>query len=203
MIELRTVQSIITPIEEVEILIHQADRRHPVPHLPSLVRIRLIASIHRQPRSNVEETTIRNGVLIIVPIIEVEDLPLQPTTTRRRIPSRDLGIEHSLRQREPTRRPIRRIRILILSRRHSRHPPKRLIVIPLSFRLVRRHIIVIWTDLMQHGLGGDVVPGIVACEIPVIDHGTEHGAGFPPVVWCRKVSWYIAVPIAGIVLHHA
>ena len=56
---------------------------------------------------------------------------------------------------------------------------------------------------MQHGLGGDSVPSVVTCEVPVIDHGTKHGTGFPPVIWGRKIARYVAGNHTSIVLHHS
>lgn len=48
--------------------------------------------------------------------------------------------------------------------------------------MIRRLVVFVGADLEEESLGGNVVVAGVAGIVPIIDHGAEHGAGFPPVV---------------------
>lgn len=73
----------------------------PVVRFLGPIGISLIAGVLGQPSSKLEETSIGNGIFVVVSFIECEDLPSQSTATILRVPSRNLQIEHCLCQGKP------------------------------------------------------------------------------------------------------
>lgn len=68
----------------------------PIVRLLRPVRVRLVASVSCQTSRELEETAIGDGVLVIIPIVEGEDLPPQSSSTVLCVPSRYLEIEYCL-----------------------------------------------------------------------------------------------------------
>lgn len=202
MIKLCAIDGVIASVKEVVLRISQSDRGHPVPHPLCQFEIRVVPRINSQASSHVEEAAIRDGVLIVVAVVEGEDLPLQPAPTGGGIPTRCLGVEDSLCESEPLRLIFRRVWKDILCCRESGHSPERLVIVAFGLCLVGRHEVIIWAGLVQHGLDGDLVEGSVAGKIPIVDQGPEHGTSFPPVVRGRKVTRYISRSVPGVVGHH-
>jgi hypothetical protein len=61
------------------------------------------------------------------------------------------------------------------------------------------HEIVRRTGLMLQSLYYPLVVCCVAGVVPVIYEGVEHGAAFPPVVRCRKITGSVAGSVSGVV----
>lgn len=148
MIELCTIQVVITAVIEVVIGVHEADGFGPIPRSVGPFRIGIVAGIDGQACSHIEEASVGDGVLVVVTVVERENLPFQSTSASLGVPSSCLGVEDCLDECKPLGTVGRRIRILVLGRRQSGHCPKCLIVISFCFGLVGRHIIPVWADLV-------------------------------------------------------
>jgi hypothetical protein len=72
----------ISTIKVVVVFAHQADGEFPVPDLLSIVGVSLVTSVLVETSCHVEEASIRDGILVGVTIVELEDLPPEATTTR-------------------------------------------------------------------------------------------------------------------------
>lgn len=70
--------------------------REPVPLRLRPFRVRLVASVSRQSRRQLEEPAVADHVLVIVSAVPGEDLPPQSTITRAVVPSSGLLIEDGL-----------------------------------------------------------------------------------------------------------
>lgn len=164
-----TTRRIIRAIPKPILRREKSNISSPLPRLIRPVRICLIARILGQSRSNIEETTIRNRVLVAKPLVPGEYLPSKPATARSRIPPHRLRVKHCLRQRKPLRLIWRRIWKIPLCRGHCCHAPECLIVVSLSHCLILGHEIRVGAGLPQQGLSGHVVPCVVPCICPVVD----------------------------------
>lgn len=202
-VEICAFQKHVCAIEEVPIRVDQANRIRPVVRSFSPIRIGMIARVHCQAGGNVEKAAVRNGVLVVVAVVESEDLPPETTVAGRIVPALSLSFKDSLGESEPLCLTRRWVGKVVLSGRHSSHSPKALIIVPFCFGLIGWHEVIVRASLVQHGLRRHVVPPVVAGKIVVIDHGTEHGPRFPPVVWLREVARYVAWSVTGIILHHS
>lgn len=89
-VQLGAVECIISTVVDKVFVADQADRADPVPHLIGLIGIGGISCIQCQTRRKVEVAAIRDGVFVVVTIVEGEDLPLESTCTGRRVPSNRL-----------------------------------------------------------------------------------------------------------------
>lgn len=103
---LRRVRSIVN----VVIVCHESGSFHPVPCLDGPVRVRRVSSIHGKPSPQIEESTIGNGVFVVVSIVEGENLPPQSTITSLGIPPQGLRVERRLSESQPLRFPLWRVR---------------------------------------------------------------------------------------------
>ncbi|KUI59387.1 hypothetical protein VP1G_11117 [Cytospora mali] len=74
---------------------------HPVVDLGRPVRVRLVARVARQPRPDVEEAAVRDGVLVRVAVVEGEDLPPQSAAAILLVPACCVLVEDGLGQGEP------------------------------------------------------------------------------------------------------
>lgn len=110
-VQTRAVLDVVGAVEDLVVLVDQTDRwvGNPIPGLLRPVQIRSVMRISAESCSQIEEAAIRDGIPVRIPIIEREDLPLQPTGTRIRIPARLLPVEHRLCQRKPLRLIWRRV----------------------------------------------------------------------------------------------
>jgi len=68
-----------------------------------------------------------------------------------------LRVEDGLRQPEPLWLVTRRVREIVLGRRHDREAPEALVVVAFSEGLVSRHVVVGVADLEEEGLSDEIV----------------------------------------------
>jgi len=158
----------VCAIEEVEVRGHEARSLRPVEDLVGPVRVGLVASVDGQTGGDIEETTVGDGVLVIEPGVEGEDLPSQPPVAVLVIPSASLQVENGLSKRQPLRLVLGWIWEFLLGRRHRCHCPKPLIVVTLGLGLVWRHVVGLRADLEQEALRGDLIICIVSGVVIVI-----------------------------------
>lgn len=102
---------------EPGLVVHQWRACRPIPRLLGPGLIQLLASVAVQSRSDLEKHSVRDRVLHGISTLVRLQLPTQTTATFRGIPSILLGVEDTLRQREP--REFTRVRQLQLGRMHG------------------------------------------------------------------------------------
>ena len=68
----------------------------PIPDLVSPVDVCLVASVATKASSELEETSVGHGILVVVTDVEREDLPTEATTAGLRVPSFCLFVEDGL-----------------------------------------------------------------------------------------------------------
>lgn len=202
LVHLRTIRQVARPIPEMIVLCHESHSRRPVPGPLSPVLVRTIPRILGQSRSKIEKPSRRDGILIAIPVIPGKDLPAQPTTTGGHVPPRCLRIKRSLSHSQPSHLVVGGIREIPFCCRHRRETPEGLVVVTFRLALVIRHEGSCVAGLPEKTLRRDVVPCVVAGEIPVVDERVEHRAGFPPIVWIWEVAGVVARSVAVIVFHH-
>lgn len=173
------------------VLVEQRSRFHPIVDLLRPVGVRLVIRVASKSGRELEQNTVRDCVLHRITGLVGEKLPPQSTTARRRIPSGNLRIEDTLRQRQP-REPIFDIGELQLCRKHRGQTPETLVIISLhnvsEYRhqrspfapyqvgtVVRRHVVSPVTRLMLQTLTGLGIVGRVAGVLPVLQRGHEQG----------------------------
>lgn len=105
-VEDRAISLIRGAIKKAIVWGNEAHGQLPLPDLLGPIRVELVAEIFMKACGDVEEATIRYGILVIVSLVEKENLPPQPTSTRLLIPSILLGVEHCLGKRQPRRLPL-------------------------------------------------------------------------------------------------
>lgn len=145
---------------------------HPVPGLDGPVRVRGVTGVQRQARRDVEETGLRDGVLVVVAVVPGEDLPPQPAVAVRRVPPGRLRVEDGLGERQPPWFVFRGVREPDFSRRHNRHTPESLIIVPFCKRLVGRHVVVVRSDLKLEPFHREVIISRIPGVIPIINQCT-------------------------------
>lgn len=198
---LSAVEIIICTVVEMVFLSYEADVFHPVPGLFGLLSIRIIAGVAGKASTDIEEACIGDGVFVVVSVIEFEDLPLQASATGSRMPEGCLLVEHRLSQGQPLRLIIRGVGELAFGGLQRRYGPERLIVVSFGPGLIFRHEILRRARLVHHALDDDIIVGVIAGVSPVVDQGTEHSTGLPPVVRLWKIARNIAGLVARIVRH--
>lgn len=123
-------------------------------------------------------------VLVIISVVTRRNLPSQTTITCLIVSVRvGLRVENGLREGQPLTTVILwRIWKSDLCCQKCTQSPKRLVVVSKRGSPVRRHVVVMWSRLEQHRLGGGVHIGCVAGVMPVIDQGPPHRSALPPVI---------------------
>ncbi len=99
----------VVPLAIQELRIH-----HPVPRPLGPVRVGLVSRVPGQTRGDVEETSLRDGVLVIEPVVPGEDLPTQATSAILFLPAGGLRVENGLGKRQPLWLALRRILEVVL-----------------------------------------------------------------------------------------
>lgn len=178
-------------VVDVVVVVDEPDAPHPLPRLLGPVRVRLVVEVAGESRPQVEEAAVRDGILVVVAVIRERDLPAQAAAAGVVVAARvGLRVEDGLRQRQPLRLVGRRVREVLLRRLHRRHRPEGLVVVAQGGCVVRGHVVLVGADLVQHRLRYLIVVGVVARVVPVVDHGSPHGAPFPPVIVAgRRRAW--------------
>jgi hypothetical protein len=129
-------------------------------------------------------------------------LPTQSATAILVIPASSLAVKHCLRKRQPLRFVGAWILKLELGGAHGSHGPESLIVVAEITGAVCWLVVVVGSNLEEQGLLCFVIVCRVASVIPVVQKGTEHGAGFPPVVRRRQQAGNLTREIAHVGSHH-
>ena len=96
MVDVAAIDGRIGPVVEFVVLVHETNRSRPVVHRVGPLRIGLIVGVPCQSCRHVEEAAIRDGILVIVTVVEGENLPSETSATRQVVPSRCLLVEDSL-----------------------------------------------------------------------------------------------------------
>lgn len=96
---------------------HDANSLGPVPHPLGPFGVSLVARVLSQARREVEETAVRDGVLVVVAAVERVNLPSEPAIAGLIVPPYGLRIEGGLSKGKPLRFVRWRIWEPILSRR--------------------------------------------------------------------------------------
>lgn len=147
----RAVRSILRAIVYVIVGIYESDIDRPVVGLQSPVEIGLVPCESSKAGGELEEGAIGDGVFIIVAFVGREDLPFQPSTARRRVPTIHLGIPEILGELDPGVWAGRRGVVLFCSR-HGSKAPERLIIVPFVKLLIGHHEVREWANLRVEGL---------------------------------------------------
>ena len=92
----RTILRHLRAVEDPEVLVDKHRVDHPIPSLLRPVRICLIIRVPRQPSGELEEASIRNTVLVFVPLVELENLPSEAPVAVCCVPSSGLLVEDGL-----------------------------------------------------------------------------------------------------------
>jgi len=103
MIHFGTVEFVIQTIIIVVLRANCSNSERPIPSLHRPIGVSCIISVPSQPGGNVEEAALRDGVLVIVSIVEGENLPLETSTAASSVPSTGLKVEDGLSKSEPLR----------------------------------------------------------------------------------------------------
>lgn len=72
--------AVVGTIIDIVLVINQTDTLNPVPSLISPLRVSGVASVSSKSSTNVEETAVRDGVLVVISGIESKDLPFESPT---------------------------------------------------------------------------------------------------------------------------
>jgi len=158
-------------VVDLVILRHQAIALTPIVRLLRPIRVRLIAGVSCEPRTQMEKQTVGDRVLVVVALVRREDLPSQSTATRSSIPAPSLSVEHCLCQGKPLRFILGRVGVSALSGGHGGNAPEGLIVVSESERLIRGLVVFVGADLEQHGFCYDAVKSVVISEEPIVYPG--------------------------------
>lgn len=118
--------------------------------------------------------------LVIVTLVPLENLPAQTTVAVFRIPPGGLGVKDSLGESEPLGLIGWWVRVGVFGGRHDGKAPEALVVVAFGQGLVSRHVVIVVANLEQETLGNNVIEGVVARVVPVVNEGAEHGTGLPP-----------------------
>lgn len=113
------------------VFVEQRSRFHPIVDLLRPVGVCLVIRVTSKSGRELEQNTVRDCVLHCITRLVGEKLPPQSTTTRRRIPSVNLRVKDTLRQRQP-RESIFDIGELQLCRKHRGQTPEALVIISLQ-----------------------------------------------------------------------
>ena len=97
-IDVAAIESCMGTIVEVIVLVHQTDSLSPIKCLLRPLRISIVARIQSQSSPQVEETTVGDGVFVIVSSVESENLPSQTAITILIVPPARLIVENRLCQ---------------------------------------------------------------------------------------------------------
>lgn len=178
----------------------EANVPHPVVDSVGGVQVNLLFSVSVQTGGDVEKTSVGDGVLIVVTGVPGENLPSQTASTRGGVPTVVHGVEDSLDQIKPRLVSVGKVSLDGL---HDSHTPHTLIIITLRHTLVGRHVVVVGTSLLVHGIEEKVGEcGIVLLtEVPVVNPASEHLTGVPPVVGRREHTDGTAVSNTHVVVH--
>lgn len=95
-------------------------------------RIRRVARVAREPRGQLEEAAVGDGVLVAVPVVEGVDLPAQAAAAARGVPAQRLRVEDGLRERQPVRFAARRVWEVLLGCGNHAEAPETLVVVALG-----------------------------------------------------------------------
>jgi hypothetical protein len=188
-VQVRAIDSRVGSVEDLVRATDQADVHRPLVRLRRPLRVSLIASVSVQPRRDIEETALRNRVLVVVAVVESENLPPETTAASLVVPSRRLAVENCLCESQPAGLIVWRIRVADFGRCHGCHAPEGLVVVAERFGLVLGLVVEVGSALVEHGLCCDRVVFRRARIVPVVDQRAEHGAGFPPVVRVSEQAW--------------
>ena len=164
--------------------IHQSNAGNPVPGRLRVLSICIIVCISRKSGTEIEETAVRNGVLVIVTGKVGIDLPAKSTNSQqmdiyerlvcspsiaRAIWSDCLRVENCLCKSKPSRLIWSWILEVCFRRSHGSHAPKSLIVVTHRLRPIRGHHIIIRPSLPLYRSLRNIVVGRIASVVPVID----------------------------------
>lgn len=121
----------------------------PVPNLDGPVSVGLVMRVSGQTGCDIEQTTICDGVLIVVTVVPCKDLPSQTTAAVVHIPPRRHGIKDGLSKVEPLGLVICWVCKVLFRSSHHCNTPKSLIIITFRSSLVCRHVIPVSANLEQ------------------------------------------------------
>jgi len=159
----------MSTIEDFIFRADQTTRPGPIISLLSPIRIGLIPSISRQPGTQVEEKTVGNGILVIISLVCRYNLPPQTAITMQSIPSTGLSVENGLSEGKPLRLALWRVGKCAFSSRHSSNTPKGLIVVAERKGVCLWLVVLIFTNLVQHGLRHNIVELAVTSKMPIFN----------------------------------
>ena len=161
---------------------HQGRCSHPVPSFARPVGIRLVVRVACQPRRQLEIPTIGYGVLQVPSGVERIDLPTHPTAACAGVPVTRLKVKDRLGEFQPRRLSGWRGGKVGFSSVHGRKGPKCLVVYTHVLRLIRRVVVLIWSDLELQRLRHGRIVAVITSILPIIDQTSKHGTSFPPVI---------------------
>ncbi len=182
-VDVRAVVADVAAIVDVVVLVDVADTLHPVPRLVDPLGVGVVAGVAGQAGGDVEEDAVGNGVFVVVAAVGALDLPAHAAVAVGHLPAGHLGVEDGLGEGEPLGLVGGRVREVDLGGEQGGHAPEALVVVAQRGGPVARHVGVDGgLGLEDHGPRGLSVVRVVARVVPVVDEGSPHGAGLPPVV---------------------
>lgn len=188
-VDSRTVTCVIRTTVHAEVLANEHDILRPFEDLVCILRVRSIASIFGQACRQQEEIAVRRSVLVVVPVVEGEDLPLEATTACTicllLIKTLCLSVPNIHCKVQPLE-VLRRTWQSNFGRGHGRKTPDALILVAQSLGLVGGHEGLIIAGLMLEGLRDDGVVLRVSSKVRVFDQCIEDAASLPPIVRVGK-----------------
>lgn len=159
-------------------LLEQRGGRTPVPDALGPIGVSRVPGITSQTSGELKQTAVGNGVFGRVASLVRPDLPAHTTVATAGIPARNLGIEHTLGQRDP-RGLTGLFGEVELGSGHCSETPEDLVIVSEVLRVVGREVVVL-ALLPVHARLDEGVELAVARQPPVLDHGHEHRTTLPP-----------------------
>lgn len=185
-VDLGAVARLICSIVDVVVGGHQADFLGPVEGFLGPFGVGGVAGELCETGSKEEEVAGGDGILVGVPVVELEDLPVQPSIAGLVVPALRLSVKNVGCQSRPRCVCYRRRCKLSFGSRHGCQPPCTLVIITEYLGLIVGHEGVIFAQLMLEALGEEIIVLIVTGQIRVVNETAEHGTRFPPIIRIRE-----------------
>ncbi|KAH3660576.1 hypothetical protein OGAPHI_007162 [Ogataea philodendri] len=182
-------------------LVHKLDSNKPVVHFLGPVDVRVVSCESGQTGTDMEQSSVRDRVLVVVTRVPRENLPSKASVTTVSVPSPGHGVENGLCQIQPLWLVVRRVGEVPLGGLDCSNSPERLIVISFSGGLIQRNVVVVFSNLVQQRLFDGFLISVVFQKVPVIDHGAPGSSSLPPIVRIGKHANRSALLISPVVAH--
>lgn len=160
------------------LLLEQRCGSTPVPNALSPFGVSLVSGVKSKAGRQLEQSSVRNSVLSQITILVRPDLPAHATVAAAGIPSRVLGVEHTLSERDPGWLSVE-LGVIELGSGNGSQSPEYLIVVSEILTVIAGEEVVVAFLPVHAFLDGGGELGVPGHE-PVQNEGHEHRATLPP-----------------------